>query len=157
MKLTNNNVAQTERGAIFAGSFNPFTIGHASIVERALQLFDHIYIVLGVNADKPHADVRTNAEAISLLYNKEPRVSVIIWDGLMVELARQKNVKFFVRGLRNASDFEYERAMADINRRLAGIETIFLPALPGHEAITSSVVRELKSYGADVSTFIPSF
>ena len=144
-----------EKNAIFAGSFNPFTIGHASIVERALRLFDHIYIVVGVNADKPSHDIDRNVDFIKSLYNNHPQIDVLLWSGLIVELARQKNVSFLIRGLRNTTDFEYERNMADINRSLSGIETVFFPTLPQHAAISSSVVRELMSYGADISKMIP--
>lgn len=151
-KSTNNGAT---RKAIFAGSFNPFTVGHASIVDRGLELFDHIFIVVGVNAEKPVGDAESRAHIIRELYNKEPRVSVIVWNGLMVDLARNHDVRFFIRGVRNATDFEYERSMADINRRIAGIDTVFLPCLPELQAVTSSVVRELQSHGVDVSDFLP--
>lgn len=154
-KLTSNNDCSKARKAIFAGSFNPFTVGHASIVERGLELFDHIYIVVGTNAEKPNSNAEEIADSIRTIYNMEPRVSVIVWNGLMVDLACKENVKFFLRGIRNATDFEYERNMADVNRMLAGIETVFFPTLPEHGAISSSIVRELKNYGRDVSKLVP--
>ena len=143
------------RKAIFAGSFNPFTVGHSSIVERGLDLFDHIIIAVGTNSEKPVSDAESNSRMIEEFYNKEPRVSVIIWNGLMVDLARREGAGFFLRGVRNGTDFEYERQMADINRRIAGIETVLLPALPEHQSVTSSIVRELKRYHVDVSDFLP--
>ena len=145
-----------ERKAIFAGSFNPFTIGHASIVERSLKLFDRIIIVIGINSHKSSSDAEARLIEIKNLYNNEPRVDVLIWNGLMVDLARQHNIGFFVRGLRNSADFEYERNMADVNRKLAGIETIFFSTLPEHTAISSSLIRELRSYKADIAWMLPS-
>lgn len=148
-------VTNRKRTAIFAGSFNPFTIGHASIVERGLELFDHIVVTIGVNMNKAHGDAQRIAEAIGKQYSHDSRVSVIVWPGLMADLAKRLDVRFFLRGVRSMADYEYERNMADINRRLAGIETVLLFALPEHGAVSSSVVRELQSYGADVSELLP--
>lgn len=144
-----------ERTAIFAGSFNPFTVGHASLVERGLNIFDRLVIVVGVNAEKPAEEAESRALTIRKLYNKEPRVSVIVWNGLMVDLAKREGVRFFLRGIRNSNDFVYEQSMADINRRVGHIETVFLPSLPEHQSISSSVVRELQSYGVDVDDMLP--
>ena len=159
VKSTNNEAkretSQPTR-AIFAGSFNPFTVGHASIVERGLKIFDRILIVIGLNAHKDDSNTAANFENIKKLYNKEPRVDVVIWKGLLVDLAKQENIRVFLRGIRNSTDFDYETAMADINRKIGEIETVFLPALPEHTAITSSVVRELKHYGADTSSLLPT-
>lgn len=155
MKSTNNIAPSNNRTAIFGGSFNPFTVGHASIVERGLALFDRIVIAVGINAQKASGDAEGRAEVIRNIYAYEPRVSVVVWDGLMVDLARRERAAFMLRGVRSVADFEYERNMADINRRLTGIETVLLFALPEHGAISSSVVRELAGYGADISTFIP--
>lgn len=155
MKSTSNHT-RTPRIAVFAGSFNPFTIGHASIVERGLELFDKIIVAIGVNASKPSAgDASARAEAIARLYTEEPRIEVLVWNGLMVDLARQKGAHFFLRGVRSTTDFEYERNMADINRRIAGIETVVLYTLPEHAAISSSIVRELASYGTDITELLP--
>lgn len=155
MKSTNNIAPSNNRTAIFGGSFNPYTVGHASIVERGLALFDRIVIAVGINAQKASGDAEGRAEVIRNIYADEPRVSVVVWDGLMVDLARREGAAFMLRGVRSVADFEYERNMADINRRLTGIETVLLFALPEHGAISSSVVRELAGYGADISTFIP--
>lgn len=155
MKSTNNIAPSNNRTAIFGGSFNPYTVGHASIVERGLALFDRIVIAVGINAQKVSGDAEGRAEVIRNIYADEPRVSVVVWDGLMVDLARREGAAFMLRGVRSVADFEYERNMADINRRLTGIETVLLFALPEHGAISSSVVRELAGYGADISTFIP--
>lgn len=144
-----------ERKAIFAGSFNPFTIGHASVVQRALEIFDKVIITIGINAAKPADDAKERAEKIGSLYTNEPRVDVLIWNGLMVDLARRTDTRFFIRGIRNTADFEYERNMADINRRIGGIETIFFPTLPEHASISSSIIRELNAYGVDTSDMLP--
>lgn len=152
-KSTNNN--QGLRRAVFAGSFNPFTVGHASIVERGLGLFDEIIIAVGINRAKTSHDSQACVEAIDALYNNEPRVRVLKWDGLMADLAAKEGCRFFLRGVRNTTDFEYEKSMAEINRRLSGIETVFLPSLPEHEAVSSSVVRELQTYGADIDGMVP--
>lgn len=154
VKSTNN--ADRERKAIFAGSFNPFTAGHASIVERGLNLFDRIYIVVGINSEKSATNAEESASFIRNLYNNEARIDVIVWKGLMVDLARQLGVNFFLRGVRNTVDFEYERNMADINREISGIETVFLSSLPQFNALSSSMLRELQSYGVNVDKWLPN-
>lgn len=144
-----------ERKAIFAGSFNPFTVGHASVIERALGIFDKIIIAIGINANKSPAEAEARAEKIRSIYTNEPRIDVLIWNGLMVDLAHQTDTQFFIRGIRNSADYEYERNMADINRKIGQIETIFFPTLPEHSAVSSSIVRELDSYGVDISEMLP--
>ncbi len=139
---------------MFAGSFNPFTIGHASIVERALPMFDKIIIALGENIDKPGAS--GTLASIQALYADEPRVEVITYSGLTVDAAREHGCQFLLRGVRSVKDFEAEMTLADINRRLAGIETILLPTLPELSYVSSSMVRELDHHGHDISTYIPT-
>lgn len=146
------------RIGLFAGTFRPFTIGHASIVDRALPLFDKVIIAIGVNAakDNGYTDAAERRKAISALYKAEERVEVVEYSGeLTTTLAKRLGAKWLIRGVRSVKDFEYERDIADINRLTAGIETIFLPALPELAAVSSSVVRELAQYGADVSNFLP--
>lgn len=146
--------------AFYAGSFNPFTMGHASIVERALTMFDRVVIAIGVNADKPATEQAVqaqNAEAIRRLYAECPEVEVTTFSTLAVEAARECGATVLLRGVRSVADFEYERQMADINRRLpGGLETVMLPALPEYGAVSSSIVRELRRYGADVAPFLPA-
>ena len=154
--MTEKSTSNKVRRAIFAGSFNPFTTGHYSIVERGLALFDEIIIALGINADKPTDTAQENAQAINALYSNEPRVKVVIWQGLTVDLAKKEKAEFFLRGVRNSTDFEYEKNMADINRKISGIETVLIPTLPELSSVTSTVVRELKSYGRDVTEFLPN-
>lgn len=146
------------RKALFPGSFNPFTIGHQSIVERGLALFDQIVIGVGINADKnniPETAVR-RAEGISRVFASEPRVTVTTYTGLTVDAARIHGCGFILRGVRSAADFEYERTLADVNRNISGIESVLLYALPELASVSSSVVRDLQRHGYDVSRFLPS-
>lgn len=142
---------------IFVGSFNPFTIGHDSIVERALPLFDRL--VIGVVGDQVHKPGMPSAEervrAIADLYANEPRISVKPYYGLAVDFARAENARFIVKGVRSVKDFEYEREQADVNRQLTGIETILLYSEPQYSSISSSMVRELQHFGVDVSAYLP--
>ena len=142
--------------ALFPGTFDPFTIGHADIVERALPLFDHIVIGIGVNEEKTPADaVEKRAETIRNIYKDEPRVSVLVYDGLTVDTCQREGIDFLLRGVRSMRDFEYERDVAAANKQLAGIETILLFSNERLAHISSSLVRELKKYGRDVSEFLP--
>ena len=139
---------------IFVGSFDPFTIGHQSVVSRALALFDRLVIGVGVNSSKQGLlTPQQRVQAIGRLYAAEPRVSVGSYDGLTVDFARRHHAAFVVKGVR---DFEYERVQADINRRLTGLETVLLYAEPGMDSISSSLVRELLHFGHDVSTLLPA-
>ena len=145
----------TKKG-LFPGSFDPFTRGHDDIVKRALGLFDEVIIAVGYNESKkgwltPEERVRT----ISKLYADEPRITVESYTGLTVDFAREHGVMAIIRGVRTTADFEYEMQMADVNRQLAGIETILLPASPQLSSISSSIVRELAHFGRDVSSLLP--
>lgn len=142
---------------IFVGSFDPFTIGHDSIVRRALPLFDRLVIgVVGDNVNKPTLQPAVERmRAIEALYADEAAVEVKPYYGLAVDFARAEGAQFIVKGVRSAKDFEYEREMADVNRRISGVETILLFAEPQLASISSSVVRELMHFGRDVSEFLP--
>lgn len=141
--------------ALFPGSFNPFTRGHQSIVERGLRLFDHIVVGVGRNVSKPHDDAEARAQDVAALYAGEPRVSVRVYDTLTVDFARQIGAGFLLRGVRTLADFDYELQMADANRLLGGIETVVLFADADKVEISSSLVRELRSFGKDVSDYLP--
>lgn len=142
--------------AIFVGSFDPFTIGHQSVVNRALPLFDRLVIGVGVNERKQCMfTAEQRVEAIRQLYAHDARVVVDSYSDLTISFARRHQATFVVKGVRNVRDFEYEREQADINRRLSGLETVLLYAEPGLDSISSSMVRELAHFGQDVSAFIP--
>ena len=146
----------TERIAIFPGSFDPFTLGHHSIVERGLNLFDKIIIAIGYNEQKQVSDnIDKRLSVIKEIYAGNNNVEVISYSGLTVECAKRHNARFILRGVRNFIDFEYERNLAEINRKVGNIETILLFTLPEHGAISSSMVRELQHNGVDVRDFLP--
>ena len=145
--------------AIFVGSFNPFTVGHDSIVTRALPLFDRLVIgVVGQQVNKPgQPAAEERAEAIRRIYANEPRIEVKPYYGLAVDFAREEGARFIVKGVRSVKDFEYEREQADINRLISNgeIDTILLYAEPHLASISSSMVRELQHYGQDITQFLP--
>lgn len=145
-----------ERVGLFPGSFDPFTIGHDLIVRRALGLFDRVVIAIGVNKDKRQMfSLDERQSTIERLYLDEPRISVATYEGLTSDFALAVGATHIIRGLRSAKDYEYERDMAIVNRRLAGIETVFLYTDPQYTAISSSLVRELIELGKDVEQFLP--
>lgn len=142
--------------ALFPGTFDPFTVGHANIVKRALPLFDKIVIAVGINDSKrPLYPTERRVEFISSLYENESRIEVVSYDDLTIDLAHRINANYILRGLRSVKDFEYERDVAAMNRKLGGVETILMLTEPQHAAVSSSVVRELIRYGRDVSEFLP--
>lgn len=144
------------RRALFPGSFDPFTIGHQSLVSRGLALADEIVIAIGINEQKQgFFPAKARAEAIHILYKDEPRVKVCTYNSLTVDFAHAVGADFILRGIRSVIDFEYEKNIADVNRSIAGIETVFLLAEPEYAHISSSVVRELLHFGKDVQMFIP--
>ena len=143
------------RGALFPGTFNPFTIGHADIVSRGVEIFGRVVICLGINIEKPDVDAPLRAIEIGALYANEPRVSVQLWAGLTVEAAKQFHCNVLLRGVRSVKDFEYERDLADINRRLSGIDTVLLMAKPELAYVSSSMVRELIRHDVDVTPYLP--
>lgn len=141
---------------IFVGSFDPFTVGHDSILRRALPLFDKVVIGVGVNERKKCmlcAEERT--ERIARLYASEPKIEVKAYSDLTIDFARREGAKYIIKGVRSVKDFEYEREQAAINRRLSSIETLLLFAEPELESISSSVVRELHNFGRDITEFLP--
>ena len=145
------------RTGIFVGSFNPFTVGHDSIVRRALPLFDRLVIgVVGDNVRKPDMpSAEERMQVIRDLYADEKRIEVKPYFGLTMDFAKAEGAQFIVKGVRSVSDFEYEQWQADINRRLGGIETILLYSEPELASVSSSALRELAHFGVDVSEFLP--
>ena len=144
------------RIAIFPGSFDPFTIGHASIVRRGLEMFDKIVIGVGYNTNKRSClTPEERVAAIEKVYASEARVKVVAYDDLTADLARREQARFVLRGIRSVKDFEYERDIAGINHRLSGVETVLLFTEPHYADISSTIVRELLAFGKDVSEFLP--
>ena len=144
------------RVALFPGTFDPFTIGHQSLVTRGLDLVDEIIISIGINDKKnTYFPLDRRLESIRDLYKDNPRVRVMSYDRLTVDFAKEVGAGFILRGIRTVNDFEYEKTIADVNRKLAGIETFILFTEPEHTHISSSIVRELLRFGKDVSQFVP--
>lgn len=142
--------------AVFAGTFNPFTIGHQSIVERALTIFDKVIIAIGRNINKPadHALVK-RVETIKKAFDGNEAVVVTTYSGLTADFVREAGATAILRGIRSIADFEYERNLADVNKKILGVETVFLTADPEYSYISSSVVRELDSFGHDTTALVP--
>ena len=144
------------RTGIFVGSFDPFTIGHKSVVDRVLPLFDRVVIGVGVNERKQYMlTTEERVAAIRQLYAGDERGVVESYSDLTVDFAQRHDAQCVVKGVRNVRDFEYERDQADINRRLTGLETLLIYAEPGLDSVSSSVVRELNHFGKDTSMFVP--
>lgn len=146
-----------ERIAIFPGSFDPFTIGHESIVNRALPLFDKIYIMIGYNANKrSFYPIEKRRRWINQVFENEPKIEVRIHEGLTVDFCREVGAKYILRGIRTSADFEYERAIAQVNKKMhPDIESVFLLTLPEHTPINSTIIRDIVSHDGDPSMFLP--
>lgn len=146
------------RTAVFPGSFDPFTIGHKDIADRALRMFDFLIIGIGYNINKPGIKgiLEDRVKAIEKVFEGYERIKVEAYSGLTVDFAKRHGAKFIVRGLREVKDFEYERNLADTNAAISDIETVFLTARPELGFISSSMVRELKANGYDTSRFLPN-
>lgn len=144
-----------ERIALFPGSFNPFTIGHANIVSRALNLFDKVIIGIGVNSEKTQENISKNLKEIETRYANEPRVKVITYSTLTADVVEKENATCIIRGIRNNVDLNYESEIAQVNYTLFKVETVFLLASPQLKEISSSIVRELQKFGKKVSDLLP--
>jgi pantetheine-phosphate adenylyltransferase len=146
-----------KKTGIFVGSFNPFTVGHDSIVRRALPLFDRLVIgVVGDNVHKPDMpSAEQRMKTIRDLYDGESRIEVKPYFGLAMDFAKAEGAQFIVKGVRSVSDFEYEQWQADFNRRIGNIETILLYTEPELASVSSSALRELEHFGVDISAYLP--
>ncbi len=141
---------------LFPGSFDPFTIGHKWIVDKALEIADKVVVAIGINENKRRTfAVEDVAEKIKKAYAQDLRVEVITYKGLTIDIAKEVEATAIVRGVRSTIDFEYEKNIADINRELSGIETILLFTHPTLLHVSSSMVRELNHFGYDISKYIP--
>ena len=147
-----------KRTAVFPGSFDPFTIGHEGIVRRALSLFDDIIIAVGANAlKKSYYSLEVRKDMIGRVFKDEPRISVDHYEGLTVDYCRRMGAGYLLRGLRTAADFEFERAIAQVNRTLEpSVESVFLLTIPEHASVNSTIVRDIIRSGGDASQFVPA-
>lgn len=146
-----------ERICLFPGTFDPVTIGHTDVIDRAVNLFDKLIIGIGINVSKqPMFTVEQRAGWIKEIYRNEPRVEVYGYEGLTVDFCKKVGAKYILRGIRYISDFEYEKAIADMNRMLVpDIETIFLTCSPVYSTISSTIVRDVIRNGGDAGMFMP--
>ena len=145
-----------ERVAIFPGSFDPFTVGHENIVLRGLDLFDKIIIAVGYNSNKKEFfPVDRRVEWIQDIFWDNPKVAVRKYEGLTVDFATEVRARYILRGLRTSADFEYERAIAQVNKAMSGIDSVFLLTQPEHTPVNSSIVRDIIKHGGDASLFLP--
>lgn len=146
----------TPKVGVYAGSFDPITIGHVDIIERALKVVDHLHIVIGINPHKtPFVPDTQRLETIQALYAHNPKVTVALNEGLTAKYAKEHQATVLIRGIRNVTDMEYERSMADIHLTHFGLDTLLLFSSPELASISSSVVRELAAFGEDYSKYIP--
>lgn len=159
------NAPSSQRGqreglkiALFAGSFDPFTIGHKNIVDRALKsVADEVIIAIGINYEKKYMfSLEERLQAIQKAYENESRVRVETYEGMTTDFAKRVGASFLLRGVRSVKDYEFERDMAEVNHRLTGIETVLLFTDAQYSCVSSSIVRELISYHKDVKDFLPS-
>lgn len=145
------------RICLFPGTFDPVTLGHVDIINRSLGLFDKVIIGIGKNSNKaPMFSDEERLEWVREIYKKEPKVGALVYEGLTAQCCKEVGAKYILRGIRYVNDFEYEKAIADMNRSLdASIETIFLTCLPKFTSVASTLVRDVIRNGGDVSQFLP--
>ncbi|MDP2068013.1 MAG: pantetheine-phosphate adenylyltransferase [Lutibacter sp.] len=142
--------------AIFPGSFDPITLGHVDIINRALPLFAEIIIAVGVNTEKAYLfSLEERVGFIKKHYANEPKIKVETYTGLTIDFCKKLNIHFILRGLRNPADFEFEKAIAQTNRKLSTVETVFLLTSADTSFISSSIVRDVLKNGGDISGFVP--
>jgi pantetheine-phosphate adenylyltransferase len=146
-----------DKTAIFPGSFDPFTIGHESVVKRALAIFDKVIIAVGYNSTKKgYFPLEKRLEWIGNVFKDEPAVEVTWYSGLTIDFCIEKNAFFILRGLRTSADFEFERAIAQVNKAMnRKIESVFLLTSPQHTPVNSTIVRDIVRHGGDASMFVP--
>jgi len=145
------------RIALFPGTFDPVTFGHLDIIERSLQLFDQLYIGIGMNSNKtPMFSAEQRIDWLQKIFAGEPKIKAIVYEGLTVNCCRSVGANYILRGIRYVNDFEYEKAIADMNRSLdEQIETIFLTCLPKYTSVASTLVRDVIRNGGNVAQFVP--
>ena len=142
--------------AVFPGSFDPVTLGHTDIIDRALPLFDEIILAIGVNSNKQYMfSLEDRLSFLKEVYKNEPKIKVDTYEGLTVEYCKKQDAQFILRGLRNSIDLEFEKAIGQTNFKMSGVETVFLIASAGKSHITSTIVRDVKKHGGDISGMVP--
>ncbi|MFN3641240.1 MAG: pantetheine-phosphate adenylyltransferase [Flavobacterium sp.] len=142
--------------AVFPGSFDPITLGHMDIIQRGVKLFDEVVVAIGINADKKYMfSLEQRMKFIQESFKEEPKVKVITYEGLTIELCKKLEAPFILRGLRNPADFEFEKAIAHTNRKLSQIETVFLLTAAKTSYISSSIVRDVIRNGGDYTILVP--
>jgi pantetheine-phosphate adenylyltransferase len=143
--------------ALFPGSFDPVTKAHVDIVKRSVGLFDKVYIGIGANSTKPgFLSIETREKMLRAVFDTEPKIHIIAYEGLTVNFCKSIGAAYMIRGIRTVSDFEYEKAIAQMNHSLApDIESIFIVSKPGYSSISSTIVREILRFNGDVEQFIP--
>lgn len=144
--------------AVFPGSFDPFTKGHESVIEKALPLFDEIHIAFGINVSKNYAfETEKRLAHVKQLYTENKKIKVVSYSGLTVDFCKEVNAKHIIRGLRDTKDFEYEKPIAVTNEKMAGIETVLFYTAPEVANISSTIIREIYKLGGNVSAFVTNF
>jgi pantetheine-phosphate adenylyltransferase len=144
------------RRFVFPGSFDPITIGHQEIIERAIPLCDELIIAVGENKEKKNMfSLKQRMDFIKETNKNNPKICVESYEGLTIDFCKKVNADALIRGLRNPADFEFEKSVAQMNRRLSGFETVFLLTSAGHAFISSSIVREIMLHKGDFSSLVP--
>ena len=143
--------------ALFPGSFDPITVAHIDILKRALPLFDEVVVGIGLNNTKQgFISTAKKEEMLQLVFQQEPKIKVATYEGLTVEYCKQIGAQYMIRGIRSASDFEYEKAISQMNQSMhPDIESVFIISRPGYSAISSTIVRDILRNGGDISQFVP--
>lgn len=142
--------------AVFPGSFDPITLGHTDIIERALPLFDEIILAIGINADKKYMfSLEDRVRFLEETFKNEPKIKVATYNGLTVDFCKEQDAPFILRGLRSGTDLDYEKAIGQTNFKLSGIESIFLITSSGKSHISSSIVRDVIRNGGDYTFMVP--
>jgi len=146
-----------KRICLFPGTFDPITLGHTDVIDRSLDLFDEIVVGIGVNSAKtPMFSLEQRMQWIREIYSDRPKVKVISYEGLTINTCKEVGAQFILRGIRSIGDFEYEKAIADVNRMMDdNIETIFLSCSPRYSTLASSLVRDVLRYGGNASQLLP--
>lgn len=145
----------TQKIAVYPGSFDPITLGHESVIRRAMPLFDKIIVAIGQNNDKRNLfPIEKRIQWIKAIFKDEPKIEVQTYKGLTVNYCNEIGANFLLRGLRTSADFEFERSVGQINKKMGHIDTIFILAEPEYTPLQSSIVRDIFIHGGDVSSFI---